>query len=258
MDDHKKFVENGSAEVARQGQNSAFQKLSIDWMNESIKENYTYHFEWLGRPIIQMPQDMIGHNKLFGQHPDLIIETGVASGSLIFYASLLELLETCGISSGTKVLGIDIDIREHNRLAIEKHPLSKRIEMIEGSSVDVDTVDKVKQIAKKHKKIMVVLDSNHTHEHVLQELELYGPITTKGCYCVVLDTVINDLNDSFFQEKSWGNSNNPKTAVIEFLKRIEGNKNHEKENIKVDFEVDHQMTDSLMLTVAPNGFLKRI
>ncbi|WP_448533983.1 cephalosporin hydroxylase family protein [Parathermosynechococcus lividus] len=227
-------------------------------MGRAQWHKYPYHFEWLGRPIIQYPQDMVAMQELIWHvKPDLIIETGIAhGGSLIFSASLLTLLDVCeAIESGQtydpkasrrKVVGIDIEIRPHNREAIEAHPLYPRIHMIEGSSIDPAVVDQVRDIAKGHDKIMVCLDSNHTHDHVLAELEAYAPLVSVGSYCVVFDTVIEDMPADMFPDRPWEPGNNPKTAVWEFLKT------------HPEFEIDKSIQHKLLITVAPDGYLKRI
>jgi len=174
--------------------------------------------------------------------PDLIIETGIAhGGSLIYYASLLELIGT------GEVLGIDIDIRKHNRIEIEKHPMFKRIKMIEGSSISEETVAEVKKQAKSKKSILVSLDSNHTHEHVLAELKSYAPLVSVDSYIVVFDTIVEHLPEGYFsQKRPWGISNNPKTAVDEFLSSTD------------DFVRDLGIDNKLLISVAPGGYLKRI
>jgi cephalosporin hydroxylase len=208
----------------------------------SNKHKYSYNFSWLGRPIIQYPQDMIAMQEIiWNLKPDLIIETGIAhGGSLIFYASILEL-----IGKG-EILGIDIDIRSHNRIEIENHPLSKRISMIEGSSIDNNIFQKVKNFAKNHQTILVTLDSNHTHSHVLKELELYAPLVTKGSYIVVFDTIVEDLPDNLYPNRPWSVGDNPKTAVKTFLKTNE------------QFEIDETINNKLLISVAPDGYLKRV
>lgn len=207
------------------------------------KYKYTYNFNWLGRPIIQLPEDMILMQEIiFRVKPDLIIETGIAhGGSLIFSASMLELLGGDG-----KVLGVDIDIREHNRIEIEKHPMNKRISMIQGSSVDTDVARQVHEFAEHAKRVMVFLDSNHTHDHVLKELELYSSLVNQGSYLVVFDTGVEDMPADMYQDRPWGKGDNPKTAVWEFLK---GNDH---------FEIDRELESHVMFTVAPDGFLKRV
>jgi len=213
------------------------------FMKESTLPKYSYNFTWLGRPIIQYPQDIIAMQEIVWKvKPNLIIEIGIAhGGSLIFYASMLELLGGDG-----QVLGIDIDIREYNRVEIEKHSMFKRITMIEGSSVDEKIAQQVYDFVKDKKQILVVLDSMHTHDHVLQELKLYSPLVTKGSYLVVFDTIIEDMPEDFFPDRPWGKGNNPKTAVWEFLKT--NNR----------FEIDKEIENKLLITVAPDGYLKCI
>jgi cephalosporin hydroxylase len=216
------------------------QELTNQWFVESCKYKYSYNFSWMGRPIIQFPQDIMAMQEIIWQvKPDLIVETGIAhGGSLIFYASMLEL-----IGEG-QVLGIDVDIRQHNRVEIEQHPMFKRITMIEGSSIDEEIAKQVYDLAKGKSRILLVLDSNHTHDHVLKELELYSPLVTKDSYLVVFDTVVEDMPEDFFPDRPWGKGNNPKTAVWEFLKT---NKR---------FEVDKDIEAKLLITVAPDGYLK--
>lgn len=211
-------------------------------MRESIPARYSYNFTWMGQPIIQYPQDIVAMQEIiWSVKPDLIIETGIAhGGSLIYYASLLEL-----IGEGS-VLGIDVDIRKHNREAIDRHPMRKRIDMIEGSSIKDEILKEVRGRAENKKRILVCLDSDHTHEHVLRELELYSPLVTKGSYLVVFDTVVEDLPDDLFQDRAWGRGNNPMTAVQEFLKRSDR------------FEIDREIKERLLITVAPDGYLKCI
>jgi cephalosporin hydroxylase len=228
--------------ISELGKDEKIHKSSFKWIEYvSKKYSYSYNFTWLGRPIIQFPQDIIAMQELIWQvKPDLIIETGIAhGGSLIFSASLMELLGGDG-----QVLGIDIDIRQHNRIEIEKHRMSKRITMLEGSSVDPEIVSRVYDIAKVKNRILVVLDSMHTHDHVLQELELYSVLVKKDSYMVVFDTIIEEMPDDFFPGKPWSKGNSPKTAIEEFLKR--NNR----------FMVDKEISDKLLITLAPGGYLK--
>lgn len=237
------FREGTIDRVKKNGTNSALKQAASQFNTESNKAQYSYNFSWMGRPIIQYPQDMIAMQELIWEiKPDLIIETGIAhGGSLIYYASLLEL-----IGHG-EVLGIDIDIREHNRKEIEKHPMFKRITMIEGSSINKETIDKVAAFASDKKRVLVSLDSNHTHEHVWQELNLYSPFVSLGSYIVVFDTIVEDLPEGYFsQKRPWGIGNNPKTAVHQFI----------KENDR--FVIDHSIDQKLLISVAPEGYLKRI
>jgi len=247
MDPIKKYQETVSSNIESLGQNEDLLNLTHTWCSESNTHGYTYNFSWMGRPIIQYPQDMIAMQELIWKvKPDLIIETGIAhGGSLIFYASLLELLAVSGIGDG-KVLGVDIDIREHNRKEIESHPMFKRIEMIQGSSIASDIIEQVKKIAKGKERVMVVLDSNHTHDHVLAELEAYAPLVTVGSYCVVFDTLIEDMPDNMFSDRPWGKGDNPKTAVWKYL------------NTHTEFKIDVSIQQKLLITVAPDGYLQRI
>jgi cephalosporin hydroxylase len=215
--------------------------LSIDWIRETAPYKYSYNFTWMGRPIIQFPQDMIAMQEIIWQvKPDLIIETGIAhGGSLVYYAALLELNGGKG-----EVLGVDIDIREHNRREIEKHPMSRRIRMIQGSSVAPETVEQVRKAARGRRSVLVILDSNHTHEHVLQELKAYSPLVTTGSYLVVFDTVVEEMPADFFPDRPWGKGDNPRTAVLEFLRSNDR------------FVVDEQIEAKLLITVAPGGSLR--
>lgn len=219
------------------------QALSRIWLREITRYKYAYNFSWMGRPIIQFPQDMIAMQELIWDiKPDLVIETGVAhGGSIIFYASLLEL-----IGNGGKVLGIDIDIRSHNRVEIEQHSMFKNVQLIEGSSIDKNTFSQVQALAENKKNVLVILDSNHTHEHVLEELKLYSQLVNKGSYLVVFDTLIENMPDDVIIDRPWGKGNNPKTAVFEFL----------TENKR--FSIDKDIEAKILLTVAPDGYLKCI
>lgn len=239
----KQFVEERERRINGNAENETLIAAAKQFNNASNSAQYSYNFSWMGRPIIQYPQDMIAMQEIIWDvKPDLIIETGIAhGGSLIYYASLLEL-----VGAG-EVLGIDIDIREHNRKEIEKHQMFKRIKMISGSSINEDTIEKVKAHAEGKKKILVILDSNHTHDHVLKELELYSPFVSLSSYIVVFDTIVEDLPEGYFsQQRPWGIGNNPKTAVSEFLQ-----KNNQ-------FIIDESIDNKLLISVGPSGYLKRI
>ena len=252
------FETENAQSIENMAASSAVNALTLDWINEVAKHRYTYLFTAMGRPIIQFPQDMIAVHELIWQiRPDLVIETGIAhGGSLIHSASMLALLDRCDAiehgktinpaESKRKVLGIDIDIREHNRRAIESHPMASRIEMIQGSSIAPDTIAKVHAFATGYSRILVLLDSNHTHEHVLAELNAYAPLTSPGSYCVVFDTIVEDMPKSMFPDRPWGPGNNPKTAVHEYLR------NHD------EFVIDRKIHEKLQITVSPDGYLKRI
>src|SRR5665213_3152619 len=184
----REFEEEKAQLIKANGENVALKEAANAFNIESNKAKYSYNFTWMGRPIIQYPQDMMAMQELIWEiKPDLIIETGIAhGGSIIYYSSLLEL-----IGKG-EVLGIDIDIREHNKKKIEEHPMYKRIHMLEGSSITGEMVSRVKPFAEGKQSVMVCLDSNHTHEHVLAELNLYAPFVTPGSYIVVFDTIVED------------------------------------------------------------------
>jgi cephalosporin hydroxylase len=251
----KKKVEDN---IRKLGEDKDLQGLSRIWSRVTNQYGYTYNFSWLGRPIIQYPQDIVAMQELIWQiKPDLIIETGIAhGGSLIFSASMLALLDMCdAIESGAtldpkqskrKALGIDIEIRPHNRTAIEAHPMASRIQMIQGSSIAPEIIEQVKQIALGYQRVLVCLDSNHTHDHVLAELEAYAPLVSVGSYCVVFDTIVEDMPKEMFPDRPWGPGDNPKTAVREYLKT------------HPEFEIDKSIQHKLLITVAPDGYLKRI
>ncbi len=258
MNPIEEFKKQVACNIAAQGRDTDVQALSRIWSRETNLLGYTYNFRWLDRPIIQYPQDIVAMQELIWEvKPDLIVETGIAhGGSLIFSASMLALLDmTEAINSSStldpsrskrKVIGVDIDIRAHNRAAIESHPMASRIEMIQGSSIAGETVEQVWKAAEGHKSVLVCLDSNHTHEHVLAELEAYAPLTSVGSYCVVFDTLIEDMPARFFPDRPWGPSNSPATAVREFLR------------CHKEYEIDTNVQNKLLITVAPGGYLKRI
>lgn len=219
-----------------------FKKIGIEFIKSTIEQKYSYNFTWMGRPIIQYPQDILAMQEIIWQvKPDLIIETGIAhGGSLLFYASMLELLK-----SG-KAIGVDIEIRKYNKIQIKKSPFYNRIELIEGSSIDPKVFEYVSSLSINCKKIMVILDSNHTHEHVFNELILYSRLVGVGSYLVVFDTIIEDLPRGFFNDRPWDKGNNPKTAVMEFLRNND------------QFVVDKEIMNKLLITSAPDGYLKRV
>jgi len=237
------FNKETEERIATYADDAELKDLANTWVEKSMQKKYVYNFSWLGRPIIQYPEDIMALQEIIWKiKPDLIVETGIAhGGSLIFSASMLHLLGGDG-----EVLGIDIDIREHNRREIEAHPMSKRIKMIQGSSTSKEVEEQVRTICKDKKKIMVCLDSNHTHEHVLKELEIYSAFVSKDSYLVVLDTFVEDMPPKFFNDRPWDIGNNPKTAVWEFIK------SHD------NFIIDNTIHNKLLITVAPDGYLKRV
>lgn len=245
-------------------------KLSLDWVQNAAEHKYTYNFECLGRPIIQLPGDMIAVQELIWEvKPDLVIETGVAhGGSLILSAAALAMIEYAeAFEKGEsldprkpkrRVVGIDIDIRPHNRQAIDAHPMAPRIDLIQGSSLSEEVATQVRAHAAKAKNVMVFLDSNHTHDHVLKELEIYAPLTSKGSYCVVFDTLVEDLPAHLFAERPWKPGNSPKTALHAYLDTLKKQPHKGADGQPLQFEIDKQIEMKAMLTVAPDGYLKRI
>lgn len=257
MDPIQQFHQERQARLQSYAADASFRSLSRDWLQASMQRQYVYNFDWLGRPIIQYPQDIVAMQELVWRvRPDLIIETGIAhGGSLVLSASLLAMLDMCdAIESGSmldprasrrKVLGIDIDIRAHNRAAIEAHPMANRIAMIQGSAVAPEVVQQVQEFAQGYQRVMVCLDSMHTHDHVLGELDAYAPLVTSGSYCVVFDTFVEDMPPGFFVDRPWDVGNNPQTAVKQWL------------GAHPEYEVDFDMEQRLQVTVAPHGFLRR-
>lgn len=264
------FADQVKTNLINLSKDSALAGLSNIWIREALRYNYAHNFSWLGRPIIQIPPDIYALQEIIWEvKPDLIIETGIAhGGSLIMSASMLALLDYCEAieekrslvpsDSKRRVLGIDIDIRPHNRIEIEKHPMAHLIEMVEGSSIDPEVVSKVVTKAAQFKKIMVCLDSNHTHSHVLSELQAYALLTSSGSYCVVWDTGIEDMPDDFFTDRPWEKGNNPKTAVWEYLRQLDDNEHIAADGSLLKFEIDKMIESKVMITAASDGFLKRI
>lgn len=270
MNESAEFKREVAANIDGLSSDKELKKKTLEWVLATNQHKYTYNFQSLGRPIIQFPQDMIAMQELIWQiKPDLIIETGIAhGGSLIMSASMLALIDYCeAVASGTlmdprltrrRVLGLDIDIRAHNRAAIEAHPMSHRIDMIQGSSIAPEVVAHVHEVAKDYSKVLVFLDSNHTHDHVLAELEAYAPLTSQGSYCCVFDTLIEDIPSDMFLDRPWGKGNNPKTAVWEYLHRLKGEGRMAVDGSPLLFEIDKSIENKLQITVAPDGYLKRV
>jgi cephalosporin hydroxylase len=258
MDPIAAFAEERRQHLAAYAKDTEFRSLSQRWLEASMRRKYVYNFDWLGRPIIQYPQDMWAVQELVWQvRPDLIIETGIAhGGSLILSASILAMLDYCDAmaagktldprASQRKVIGIDIDIRPHNRAALDAHPLRPLLHLVEGSSIAAETVATVREAAKGHKTVLVFLDSMHSHAHVLAELEAYAPMVTKGSYCVVFDSFVEDMPADLFPDRPWSPGDNPKTALHEYLRS------------HPEFVIDKSIEGRLMVTVAADGFLKRV
>ena len=245
----KKETEN---RIIKQGLSDDIVASAKEFFSLSHKNKYSYNFSWLGRPIIQYPQDIIALQEIiFKVQPDLIIETGIAhGGSLIFSASMLALLDIMeGVDikkSERKVVGVDIDIRNHNKEEITRHPLYHKIKLIEGSSIDEITIKKVEKYFDKDKKTLVCLDSNHTSEHVLKELESYSKFVSINSYCIVFDTCLQYVSQESFNDRPWSHTNNPMIATLKWLKHNQ------------DFRADNAIDNKLLISAAPNGFLKKI
>ena len=229
--------------IAAMGADPEMRDLSRKWFNKSFEHRYPYNFTWLGRPIIQYPQDIVAIQEIiWSVKPRAIVETGIAhGGSLILSASLLELIGNDGL-----VVGVDVDIRSHNREAIEQHPLYKRIRMIQGSSIDAGVVEQVYQLVGDRSPGVVILDSNHTHEHVLKEMEFYSPLVKAGSYLVVLDSCVEFMKADAFPDRPWGVGDNPYTAIHAFLRT------------NSRFQIDQEIEDKLLVSAAPSGWLKCI
>ncbi len=247
MTQGEQFQKACANEIEIQGRDYGLNLATQKWMNHANIQKYSYHFSWLGRPIIQYPQDILAMQEIiWTTQPDLIIETGIAhGGSLIFYASMLELNAICGGALSAEVIGIDIDIRAHNWEAIKDHPMSRRITIIQGSSIAPTVIAEVKARAQGKQSILVCLDSDHTSHHVLAELKAYAPLVTRGNYCVVFDTIIDDMPPDAFPDRPWGEGSNPKIAVKTYLA------------LHTEFEADQQIDNKLLISVAPSGYLKR-
>jgi cephalosporin hydroxylase len=256
--------------IRKLGEDRDFAHLSNIWVQASIRHGYAQNFTWLGRPVIQVPQDLYAIQELiWACRPDLVIETGIAhGGSLVMSASMLALLDYCDavVSGGPfdpkasrrKVVAVDIDIRPHNRAAIDAHSMRHKINAIQGSSVSPATVDQIAAQAEGYDRVMVFLDSNHTHDHVLEELELYAPFVSKGSYCVVWDTGVEDLPADMCADRPWGKGNNPKTAVWEYMRRLKDEGRKARDGVALRLDYDRTIEHKLMITASPDGFLRRI
>jgi cephalosporin hydroxylase len=233
---NRRFIDDMAAD-------ETLRELSLQWITRAVPHEYPYHFKWMGLPIIQHPVDMVAIQEIICRvRPQLIIETGVArGGSVVFYASLLELL-----ANGGRVVGVEIALRPHNRRAIDAHPMASRIDLIGGSSISPQVIEQVRSKAAGRAPVLVILDSNHTHGHVAEELELYGPLVTMSSYMIVLDTIIADLPKRVYPHKAYGPDSNPKAAVQQFLHR------------RTDFVVDQEFERKLLLSSAPSGYLRRV
>lgn len=256
--DQKEFDEQRRESIQGYNDDLEFKSLSVDWVRASMGRRYVYHFDWLGLPVIQLPQDIVALQEIVWQsRPDVIIETGVArGGSLLLSASMLALLDYCDAATKgesvnplkpvRKVIGIELEHREQNKLALENHPLASKITVLEGSSIDSSIVEEVKALIEPHQRVMVCLDSMHTEEHVRAELEYFSPLVTSGCYLVVFDTWVESMPPDSFPDRPWDVGNNPMTAVRSWLPS------------NPDFVVDDVFPAKLQLTSAPGGYLRRL
>lgn len=243
MDKIVAFQNEVKERISLNGKDTNLKKAAKEWLKESMQKNYVYNFSWMGRPIIQNPMDILAMQEIIWRiKPDLIIETGIAhGGSLIFSASMLELIGEEG-----EVLGIDIDIREHNKKEIEKHQMYKRITMIEGSSISNEVIEKVYSFAKNKKRILIFLDSNHSHNHVLKELQMYSPLVSIDSYIIAFDGFVEEMPEEYVKDRPWGKGNNAQTATLEFISKND------------TFIIDKDIENQILITCAPNGFLKRV
>lgn len=243
-DDRKEFEEHKVAQSLALGNDEGAFQRSIDVVMDLDRYDYSYLWSWMGVPIIQMPADVMATQEvIWATKPDVIIETGVArGGSILFMASLLEV-----IGKGT-VIGVDIDIRTHNRDSIEANPMSKRVKLIEGSSVDTKIVDEVKALIPAGASVMVVLDSDHSRDHVLAELRAYGPLVTKGCYMVVADTLVGHLDEERApkrRSKLWYKGDEPLAGLKDYMAESDL------------FEVDPVLNGKLVISSSPGGYIRR-
>jgi cephalosporin hydroxylase len=270
MNPIEEFQNECRKNIVLQSQDEEWLSLSNQWIQKAAEKKYMYNFSFLGRPIIQLPTDIQAFQEVvWSVQPDLIIETGIAhGGSLILSAGMLALLDYCdAVRTGEmldprqpkrKVLGVDIDIRAHNRAAIEEHPLSGRIQMLQGSSLDPDIAGRVREVAAGCRKVLLCLDSNHTHDHVLEELRLYARLVSKGSYCIVFDTIVEDLPAEVYPDRPWAPGNSPKSAVHAYLKELAATPQTDAQGDPLHFEIDREIDGKLLLSVAPDGFLRRV
>lgn len=270
MDPNTSFMQEVTDNIAHLGMDKNVEQRSLEWICETLPFRYVYNFQWMGRPVIQYPQDIVAMQEVIWKvKPDLIIETGIAhGGSLIFSASMLTMLEyNDAFEKGEQVdplhpkyhvIGIDNDIRQHNRAEIEAHAFGNRIILIQGSSTESSIIEQVRIISKDYSRILVCLDSNHTHDHVLAELEAYAPLVSIGSYCIVFDTIIEDLPEEYVTDRPWRKGNNPKTAVWKYLNILHDEGRKDAEGLLLLFEIDKMIDNKLLITSAPDGYLKRV
>lgn len=239
--------ESGAASEYPLSSPEAFAAVSKAWLRCGWDTKYVYSFSWMGRPIIQLPEDMVRIQEVIhAVQPDVIIETGVAhGGSLVYYASL------CKAMDRGRVIGIDIEIRPHNRREIEAHPLVDRIQLVEGSSIDPAVVSKVRGMVRPGESVLVLLDSCHSRQHVLAELEAYGPLVTPGSYIVATDGIMQDLAGAPRSQDDW-TTNNPQQAARDFVAR------HVEFRIEEPAIPFNEGTIRDRVTYWPSAYLKRV
>jgi cephalosporin hydroxylase len=253
LSDLKNFDLESKKNIEKMATDKSVKNKSQEWIDKTGPYKYVYNWRWLGLPLIQLPADIVATQELIWTvKPTVIIETGIArGGSLIFNASQLALLDLCengfvdAKDSKRKCIGIDIDIRSHNREAIEGHPLAAMIHLIEGPSTDDNVLEQINKLIKPDDRVMVVLDSNHTHDHVLLELNKYSPLVTAESYLIVHDTGIEFTQQDAFPDRDWGIGNNPYTAVQSFIKT------------NPHFVIDEVVCGKLLITSSPSGYLQR-
>jgi cephalosporin hydroxylase len=244
-DDRAEFLAHTREQSLAMGKDKALFNQAIELLSTTDKYDYPYLWTWMGVPIIQLPADIMATQEvIWASRPTVIIETGVArGGSVIMMASLLKLI------GGGKVIGVDIDIRAHNRDSIERHPLADGITLVEGSSIAEETVARVKAEIRPEDRVMVVLDSDHSRAHVVAELRAYGALVTQGCYLVVADTAAGYLTEeqvSRRQSKVWQQGDEPLSAARDYLSETDR------------FEVDPVINGKLVMSSSPGGYLKCI
>lgn len=252
MNDQQNFYRESAQNITAMAGDESVRTLTREWLALVARYRYVYNWSWMGLPIIQLPADIVATQEvIWAVKPTVIIETGVArGGSIVFNASQLALLDACDRLQGKQsakrtCIGIDIDIRSHNRSAIDAHPLASMIVLYEGSSITDETYQFVKQALDPTDRVMVVLDSNHTRDHVLREMQLYSSLVSPGSFMIVHDTGIEGDPEGRDPDRDWGRGNNPLTAVEDFLR------------VSSDFYPVEDINDKLLITSSPGGYLRR-
>ncbi|ACL22192.1 Cephalosporin hydroxylase [Desulfitobacterium hafniense DCB-2] len=248
IDYEAQYIRDKAENIRKMNIDTAPSHTAKKFMEAVGPYQYVNHYTWMGRPIIQLPQDIVAMQEVIMKvAPDLIIETGIAhGGSAVFFSSMLELLDIyAGCEIPREVVAIDIELRSQNRTALEAHPMYKRITVFDGSSTDSKIAEQVREIASRHRAIMVVLDSNHSHQHVYDELNIYGQLVTVGSYALVCDTCIEVFGDTR-NDRPWGKGNNPYTAAKQWLSEHD------------EFVCDKTYDEQSLITSNPGGWLLRV